>query len=1136
MLYQNLEYFYLMENSFDLLILQIDSFIRKYYKNQMIRGILLFFVIFLFTFLLATSLEYIGRFNSIVRAIFFFGFIALNGYILVRFFIIPLTKLSSFGKQISRLQAAEIIGSFFPSVSDRLKNTLQLQNSLTHQEGNIELLRASVNQRSNALSVIPFKNAIEIGENKKFLKYLVPLFVCFVLIALFIPSVITQGTEHVVFYNKEFKEKSPFDFKLRNASLLLEEGRDFQVDLELIPNQQDKKELPNQVYIVSEQGKFLLLRKTKNTFIGTIKKPRKKTSFYFTTNEFDSERFHLNVIGKSLIGKIQAVCTYPSYLGKTNETIDNVGDLTLPEGTIVEYRIRTKNTKKTEVFWNQSKTSFLEESFKFKQLCKEDKVLKFILENKFHKQKDTVHYRVSVIKDAFPSIEVSEQTDSVSAGLKYFNGIVSDDYGLKNLQFIYKITHENGQNKEVRMPVQQVMGSQMNFRFAVDFNREEVKLNDKISYYFVVYDNDGVNGSKASKSQLFTYELPSLAELNDTRNKEQEQTKENIDQLLAKTKEFQKNISALKKEALNAKSSDWNKLNKVQQLKEEQATLMESLQKVQNEMDRSMEEKNQLSPVDKELLEKQEMIEKLLEELMDDELKKLLEDLEKLLQQNDKEQVKEKMEELNQSSEDMKKQLDRSLEMLKKMQLNERIDDVEKELKDLAKEQDKLREETKENTSKEDLLKKQEELNKKFEELKKDLENLDKLNKELEKPMDLGNLEELKKEVIEDLKEAKEGIEEGKEKKAGESQKSAAEGMNSMANQLNAKQQQANKKEQEEDMKSLRNILESLMTLSFDQEALMNKFSKVTTQDPMYRRLGRRQQRIIDETKIIKDSLLALAKRQPKIASFIDKELNAIESNQRMSVEDIDDHRKKDLNKHQQLVMTSYNNLALLLNEALQSMQSQMQSEMAGSGSCNNPGKGRPKPGQSMSTGDMKEMLKKQLEQMQKGPNPGGSKPGDKPGDKPGGKPGSSGQSMLGLGNKEIAKMAADQTAIRQRLEQLRNEMNKDGKGLGNQLNPLIKELEEQEKNIINQNFNNEMVNRQKEILTRLLESEKALMERGYEEKRESKSGKDEDYGNKIRFDEYNKSKLKELELLKSADPSLRQYYKEKANQYFNLN
>ena len=198
---------------------------------------------------------------------------------------------------------------------------------------------------------------------------------------------------------------------------------------------------------------------------------------------------------------------------------------------------------------------------------------------------------MNVIKDAFPAIEVAEQTDSISEGLKYFKGITSDDYGLKSLQFVYKIIRENGQNKEVRMLVQQVIGSQMNFTFAVDFKREDVQLNDKIEYYFVVYDNDGVNGSKAAKSQLFTYELPSLEELNDSRQEDQNKTKEDLDQLLKKTKEFQKNITQLKKETMNAKSSDWNKLNKVQQLKEEQSTLLESLEKIQNEMDKSMEEK-----------------------------------------------------------------------------------------------------------------------------------------------------------------------------------------------------------------------------------------------------------------------------------------------------------------------------------------------------------------------------------------------------------------------------------------------------------------------------------------------------------------------------------------------------------------
>ena len=190
-----------MKNSFDTLISQIDAFIRKYYKNQLIRGLLLFFVIFLFSFLFATTFEYFGRFNSLIRASLFFGFISVNTFVLFRLILLPISKLLSFGKQISRIQASEIIGSFFSSISDRLKNTLQLQNDLTHQEGNIELLRASVNQRSSELSVIPFKNAIQIKENKRYLNYLIPLFLCFVIIAVFIPSIITQGTEHVVYYN-----------------------------------------------------------------------------------------------------------------------------------------------------------------------------------------------------------------------------------------------------------------------------------------------------------------------------------------------------------------------------------------------------------------------------------------------------------------------------------------------------------------------------------------------------------------------------------------------------------------------------------------------------------------------------------------------------------------------------------------------------------------------------------------------------------------------------------------------------------------------------------------------------------------------------------------------------------------------
>ena len=1114
--------------SFNRLLEQIDAFIRKFYKNQMLKGGILFIAIFLLSFLITTTLEYFGRFGSVTRGTLFFTFIAVNLFILSRFIFVPIMKLYSFGSRINRYQASEIIGSFFPTISDRLKNTLQLQDDLESNEGNLELIRASVKQRSADLSVVSFSSAINLKDNKRYVKYLLPLFLVFIVIGIAAPTLFTQGTERVVNYSKEYKPIAPFNFILETDDLIIEEGNDLPIEVVL-----KGTELPEQVYLISENGKFLMSKTAKNRFKGLIKKPKNSGNFSFQANDYSSDKYHLSVFGKASIGKMEAKLTFPSYLGKSKEIVRNAGDLTVPEGTEIEWSVVTKNTDFVDFTFNNAKNRFKKEGFKIVKKILNASSIKVLLSNKHRDKRDSTLISIDVIKDAYPTIQVNETIDSLSEGLRFFSGQITDDYGLNNLNFVYTIISEDGKTRTNKLSVKKVFGVDLPFDFAVDFRRENVKLKDRIEYYFVVNDNDGVNGSKSTRSQVYTYKLPTLEELNDQREEDQSEVKENLNDLLKKTDDFQKKVEKLRKDVLNTKNNEWNKLNQVNQLKEEQKDILESLEKMQQKMEQSTQQKDQLSEMDKELLEKQELIEKLLDELVDDEMKDLLDQLEKLMEKNNQEELKEKLDDIEQSNEDMNKQLDRSLEMLKKLQINEKIDDIEKELKALSKEEEELKKQLdNESLSKEKGIEKQEEIKKKFDDIKEDLKKLKELNEALEKPMKIGETEDSENKISEDLNESKESLENGKEKKASEKQQSASDEMKKMAENLDKMQQEESKEQQEEDINSLRNILESLMALSFDQEEVMNRFTRVNDSDPSYRRYGRKQRNITDNTKIVRDSLLALAKRQPKIASFVDKELAVINENQQLSLEDIDEHKKRELGIHQQSIMTSYNNLALLLNESLQSMQQQMQNMMEGSGSCDKPGgKGKPKPGFSMNPGDMKQMLKKQLEQMQKGPNPGGSKPGDSPGGKPGSK---DGQGMQGLGNKQIAKMAAEQTAIRQRLEQLRNDLNKEGNGKGNQLNPLIKELEQQEKELINKQFSNDMITRQKNILTRLLESEKALMERGFEEKRESQAGKNENYSNKIRFEEYTKQKLRQIELLRAVDPIYKKYYKDKANEYFN--
>ncbi|MCH2223180.1 MAG: hypothetical protein MK066_00325 [Crocinitomicaceae bacterium] len=1126
-------------SAFDRLIGQIDSFIRKYYKNQIIKGVFLFVGVLLVTYLCVVGLEYFGRFNSLIRGILLFGFIGVNGYILARYIFIPLLKLKAYGTRIDRYQASAVIGKFFPDVSDRLLNTLQLNDQISKNSADFELLNASVQQRSEKMSVLPFSEAIDLGENRKHLKWLIPVFGVLFIMLIFMPSLFTQGTNRVLNFTQEFELQAPFTFSLLGDNRKVVEGSDFSFEVELSGN-----DLPEKLYVNSPKGRKLLKRKTKNTFVGEIAQVRKRMIVQFEANEYRSEEYNIEVIAKTAIGKMQATLKFPEYLKTESEVVENASDLIVPEGTEITWSVLTKNSVNTEFWLGNERRKYDKKGFSFVGDLFSDVEGGVVLENTESGILDTTSFKIDVIKDSYPSISVQESMDSLNDGRRFFNGMVSDDHGLSSLVFVYKIVGNSGRDRVVRMNAGHVFGTEAPFDFAVDFRRENISLEDKIEYYFIVGDNDGVNGSKTVRSRVFLYKLPNLEELNDKREEEQEKTKDDLSNVLKQADKFKENLERLREETRNSKQSNWNKENQVRQLKEDHKSLLENLESIQEEMQNSLEEKNQLSEIEKEIMDQQELIDKLLEELMDDELKDLLDQLEDLLKQNDEEGIQEKMDELEMSSEDMKKQLDRSLEMLKRLQVNEKIDDIEEELKELSKDQEELREKTEnEKNIDESDKEKQNDINERFEDLKKELEELDELNNQLNDPMDLKGQEEQSKEISEDLKESSEQLDKNKGKKASGSQKSASEKMKQMAENLDMQQQQANQEQQGEDMDMLRNVLESLVSLSLDQEDVMNSLKKTKEDNPAFKAHRRNQRRIVNDTRNVRDSLYALAERQPKIASFIDKELNTIEANHKLALEDLDeffganarrDNRKGNLAVRQQYVMTSYNNLALMLNESLQDMQQKMKDSKPGSGSCNKPGgNGSPKPGAGkMSSQDMKQMLKKQLDALKKGSNAGGSKPGDKPGSKPGGKPG--GEGGMGLGNKQIAKMAAEQSAIRKRLEQLKNELNKSGKGEGNRLNPLIDELEKQEKDLVNKRLNNNLIKRQQEILTRLLESEKAIMERGYDEKRESKEGKNENNGNLIRFNEYNKEKLKQIELLRSVDPAYRKYYKDRANEYFN--
>jgi hypothetical protein len=114
----------------------------------------------------------------------------------------------------------------------------------------------------------------------------------------------------------------------------------------------------------------------------------------------------------------------------------------------------------------------------------------------------------------------------------------------------------------------------------------------------------------------------------------------------------------------------------------------------------------------------------------------------------------------------------------------------------------------------------------------------------------------------------------------------------------------------------------------------------------------------------------------------------------------------------------------------------------------------------------------------------------------------------------------------------LRDEIGENGKK-GN-IDKILEGMEENERDIINNRITEETINRQEEILSRLLEAENAKRDQDQDEKRTATEWEFELENTTKEYLEYKKQKEAQEELLKTTPIQLTPFYKKKVTNYFN--
>ncbi|MDV7186566.1 DUF4175 family protein [Lutibacter sp. TH_r2] len=1103
-------------SSIHLIKQKLQQFIRKYYVNQLIKGTILFVSIGLLYFIFTLIIEHFLWLKPTLRTILFWIFILVEVLLLVIYVAIPIIKLIGFKRGISEVEASKLIGKYFPEVNDKLLNMLQLESTSQHSE----LIEASIEQKSKQLQPIPFVKAVNFSSNKKYLKYaLLPLIIWLLVYVTGNINIFNDSLTRVVNHNTVYQPPAPFIYQIINKNLDVLEGNSITVQVKTIGNV-----VPNNAKIMFSGESYYLQNNGLGNFEYTFSNIKKSFVFYIEANNVVSQDFQINSIATPVITNLKMILNYPDYTGKNAEVIENTGNAIVPQGTQINWQVETHQTESislkqgTEVSdFNKTTTNH----FNFKKQILKPLNYTISTSNKQLKNHEQLNFSVDVVNDEFPKISVISNIDSISRGPIDFAGELTDDYLVSKLELVYY--NKQNPSEKNRFNIDIKPNSFTNFYYIFP---EGINIEEGVDYemYFQVFDNDRVNGSKKTKSKVFSYYNKTETEVKEELLKEQSETISNISKALSKSKKENSDFKKLQEELQKKGEINWNDTQKLEQFLQRQNQYQQMLQKQTDKLQQNLDEQPKLE----KLAKKKQDLEKRIEETKKlAEQEKLLKELEELTKKFDKDELQKKLKELTKKNKRNEQSLERILELTKRFYVEQKAAQIQEKLEKLAEEENKLSKNNEENTSE-----KQEEINKEFDKLKEEFKDLDKENKGLKRPMKLPKPDDEVEDIEKDLQDAmeqlqKEESEQNSESKskASKSQKSAAKKMKQLASKMGESMEGMEGEEIDENIEDLRKILENLIEFSFQQEDLFNKFSNATNQHPEYSSNLKKQHVLKEYFEHIDDSLYALSLRLVKMGAQIQQDVNEVHFQIDESISNLSENLVDLGNSNQQFVITSTNDLANKLSDILQALMNA--SPSFGSGKSGK-GKGFSLPDIIKKQGEVSEQMKKGMKSgKEKGKN---GKPEEK-GEN--GKPGGEGENgeQQEMSNGELFEIYKQQAELKQMLKDLLGESKgENGKRNGGD---VVKKMEELEQEMLEKGFSSKVVDKMQKLSYELLKLEEAMQEQGKDEKRKSETNKQDFQQKNIKKLNLKKPYFNNTEILNRQSLPLRTIYKKKVQEYF---
>ena len=693
--------------------------------------------------------------------------------------------------------------------------------------------------------------------------------------------------------------------------------------------------------------------------------------------------------------------------------------------------------------------------------------------------REPINYTLTVFKDAAPDVNiVSPARDTVldNAMLVDLKVEATDDYGIQALQLVYRVEAEGAE--EVNVPLKRwgvedaPVRRSVSVAYRWDVDRIGIFPGEVLAYYVQALDNDNVSGPNIGKSPTYTLRFPSLSELYDSVATEQETEQQGLEDLVDEQADATGLIDTLLGKIRKSQELTFNDENLMQQVLENQKEIEQAAKQLVEDMQQTAEDMEQKQLFDPETIQKYQELQELMEQALSEEHKEILRKLSEALAKQQVSEQERSMMEANLSQEQFLQQLERAKSLYEQILLQQELEAAAKQAQALAEQQKQLMdtlETSAESAPANELAQKEDRVGEEFGKLSEQLDELGAdmgelaENKENAPPQIERLADEIKRlnqfakdqNLPEDLQTTSENLRSGQNREALESGREAEQTLTELAQGLDNALEFMEGANANETLTAMREAVKSGLHLSHLHEEVLSKTNDLIiagqTEAYITNEILQLQNLAADELSTaegiaqLANKLWELGNRQMEVPPKVVWHLNASKDALSRAARALEDRQPSLAMPIQRTALADLNQAIFELLDAM----AQMNQQMGASGMEN-------MLEQLQQLAESQEQLNQMAQNLSQQMREQGQTPGFE---------------------QMMRQLATQQQLIREATERLAERAEQMAQMLGS-LEDVAEEMTEVERSLQQGALNEQVLNRQEQILTRMLDSLKSLQKR----------------------------------------------------------